>query len=97
MSLLYLRHTDDIFITGKKTKNQIIKFINELNKKHKTIKFEHKISSQKIPFLDTMVYKDKENNAQTTVYFQTTEQQSRLHAKSKHYNALKIVSYTAKR
>ena len=50
MVLLYLRYTDDIFITWKGAKEQIITFTNELNKKHKTIKFEYKILLLKIPF-----------------------------------------------
>ena len=33
-----------------------------LNKKHKTTKFEFKTSLQNFSFLDTMVFKDKENN-----------------------------------
>ena len=52
MTLLYLRYINDIFIIWNGTKEQLITFINELNKKHKTIKFEYKISSQKIQFLD---------------------------------------------
>ena len=63
--VLYLRCIDDIFIIWKGTKEQLITFINELNKKHKAIKFEYEISSQKIKFLDTMVYRDKDNNPQT--------------------------------
>ena len=39
-----------------------------MDKKHKTIKFEYEISSQKIPFLGTVLYKDKENNPKTTLY-----------------------------
>ena len=81
MSLLYLKCIDDIFIIWKGTKEQLITFINKLNKKHKAIKFEYEISSQKIPFLDTMVYKDKENNLQVTLYQKSTDQQSYLHAK----------------
>ena len=50
MVLLYLRYIDDIFIICKGAKEQIITLTNELNKKHKTIKFEYKILLQKIPF-----------------------------------------------
>ena len=41
MSLLFLGYIDDIFIIWKGTKEQLITFINELNKKYKTIKFEY--------------------------------------------------------
>ena len=43
MELLYLRYIDDIFIIWNGTKEQLITFVNKLNKKHKTIKFEYKI------------------------------------------------------
>ena len=43
MSLLYLRYIIDIFIIWKGTKEQLITFINELNNKNKTIKFEYEI------------------------------------------------------
>ena len=43
MALLYLRYIDDIFIIWNGTKEQLITFVNKLNKKHKTIKFEYKI------------------------------------------------------
>ena len=60
LSLLYLRYTDNVFTISKGTKEQLITVLNELNKNHKTIKSEYEISSQKIPFLDTMVCKGKE-------------------------------------
>ena len=44
-----------------------------------------------------MVYEDKENNLQTTLYYIPTDQQSYFSAKSEHPNALKIVSHIAKR
>ena len=56
------------------------------------MKFEYKISSQKILFLDTRVYKDKDN-LQTTLYHKSTDQQSFLHARSEHPSAL-IISIT---
>ena len=36
-----------------------INYINQLHKKDKSTKFEYETSSQKIPFLDAMVYKEK--------------------------------------
>ena len=44
-----------------------------------------------------MLYKDKENNIQTTLYRKPTDkQQSYLHVESGHPSALKVVSYTIK-
>ena len=45
LALLHLRYIDRIFIIWKGTKEQLITFINELNKKLKTIKFESEIAS----------------------------------------------------
>ena len=44
------------------------------------MKFEYEISSQKILFLDTRVYKENDN-LQTTLYRKSTDQQSFLHAR----------------
>ena len=43
-----------------------------------------------------MVYEDKENNLQTTLYYKPTDQQSYFFAKLEHPNALKIVSHIPK-
>ena len=88
-SLLYLRYIDDIFMIWKSTKVELITFIKELNEKHKTIKFDFQISPRKIAFLDAMLYKDKNNNIQTTLYRKPTDQQAFLHAKSEHPRSLK--------
>ena len=56
-------------------------FIKELNEIHKTIKFDVQISPRKIAFLDAISYKDKNNNIQTTLYHNSTDQQAFLHAK----------------
>ena len=58
-------------------------FIKELNEKHRTIKFDFQISP------DTMLYRDENNNIQTTLYRKPTDQQAFLHAKSKHPRSLK--------
>ena len=41
------------------TTEELILFMDELNKKHKIIKFDHKISTKQIEFLDAMVYRDQ--------------------------------------
>ena len=56
------------------TKAELMTFIKELNEKHKTIKFDFQISRRKITFLDVMLYKDKNNNIQTTLYRKPTDQ-----------------------
>ena len=73
----------------KGTKVELVTFIKELNEKHKTIKFDFQISLRKIAFLDTMLYKDENNNIQTNLYRKLTDQQAFLHAKSEHPRSLK--------
>ena len=46
------------------TKEELISFIDELNKKHKTIKFDYEISTKQIEFLDAMVYRDQQHKNQ---------------------------------
>ena len=64
-------------------------FTKKLNEKHKTIKFDFQISPRKIAFLDAMLYKDENNNIQTTLYRKPADQQAFLHAKSEHPRSLK--------
>ena len=54
-SLIYLRFIDDIFFIWT-VNNDLMRFLNELNTKHESIKFEHQISKTSILFLDTEVY-----------------------------------------
>ena len=58
-TLLFLRYIDDIFMNWNGTTEELILFMDELNKKHKIIKFDYKISTKQIEFLDTMVYRDQ--------------------------------------
>ena len=39
-----------------KIKQELLIILEDLNSKHKTIKFEHTISHNRISFLDTLVY-----------------------------------------
>ena len=89
-SILYLRYIDDIFMIWIWTKQELLIFLEKLNSKHKTIKFEHKISHSNISFLDTLIHKDKNNTLQTTLYRKPTDQQSYLHAHSDHPKSLKV-------
>ena len=88
MSLLYLRHIDDIFMIREGTKAELMIFIKDLNEKHNTIKSDFQVSPRKITFLDAVLYKDENNNIQTTLYHKPTDQQAFLHAKSEHPRSL---------
>ena len=78
-----------MFTIWKRTKAELMIFIKELNEKDKTTKFDLQISPRKIAFLDGMLYKDENNNIQTTSYRKPTDQQAFLHAKSEHPRCLK--------
>ena len=55
MSLLYIRYIDDMFMTWRGAKSELMTFIKELNEKHKTIIFEFQVSQRKITFLDAVL------------------------------------------
>ena len=65
----------------KGTKAELMTFIKECTEKSKTIKFDFQISPRKIAFRDLMLYKDKSNNIQTTLYCKPADQQAFLHTK----------------
>ena len=88
-SILYLRYIDDIFLILTGTKQELLIFLEKLNSKHKTIRFEHNVSNSNISFLDTLIYNDKSNTLQTTLYRKPTDQQSYLHVHSDHPKSLK--------
>ena len=71
------------------TKQELLIFLEKLNSKYKTIKFEHNILNSNISFLDMLIYKDKNNTLQTTLYRKPTDQQSYIHAHSDHPKSLK--------
>ena len=55
-SLKYLRFIDDIFFIWTGSKTDLERFLNELNAKHPSIKFEYEISKERISFLVTEIY-----------------------------------------
>ena len=85
----YLRYTDDIFFFGKEMEKEMETFFNKINKKHPSIKFDHKYSISDFEFIDVLVYKDEKRRLQTTLYKEKTSRQSYLHATSDHLASLK--------
>ena len=60
------------------TLEELIILIDELNKKHKTITSDYKISTKQIEFLDTMGYRDQQHKIQTTTFCKPTDHQTYL-------------------
>ena len=81
----YLRFIEDIFMVWTKSDNQLKSFINEINKKHHPIKFDFKLSKEKIEFLDTLVYKDHHDRLQTTLYKKPTDTAQKMKFSIKDY------------
>ena len=65
-SVIYLRYIDDIFMVWIKSKSELRHFMNEINQKHQSIKFDFKFSKESIEFLDTLVYIDSKNRLHIT-------------------------------
>ena len=59
LSLSYLRFNDDILFIRTGSKDQLMTFLNDLNTKHNSIKFEYKISQSSIPFLGSLYQKQQ--------------------------------------
>ena len=74
-------------LTG--TRQELLVILENLNSKHKTIKFELNISHINISFLDKLIHKGNNNTFQTTLHTKPTHQQSYLHAHSNHSKSLK--------
>ena len=55
-SLIYLRFTDYILFAWTGSKEQLIRYLDELNAQHDSIKFENKISITSFFFLGRCVY-----------------------------------------
>ena len=63
-------------------------FLNEINQKNQSIKFDYKLSKESIEFQDTWGYI---NRLQTTLFKKPTNCQNYLHANSSHLFSLKKV------
>ena len=60
-SVIFLRYIDDIFRVWTKSEKQLKDFMNELNQKRISIKFDYKFECKQIEFLDLLVYIDQQN------------------------------------
>ena len=76
-SLIYLRSIDDIFFISAGNRKDLMKFLNELKTKQKSIKFEYQISKASITLLDTEVY-IKNNNMYTKILKEKKSRSSKI-------------------
>ena len=91
----YLCYIDDIILIWTKSENELLTFSEKLNQQHPSIKFEMKYSKDIIEFLDTVIYKDKNNKTQTTLYKKSTDLQNYIHSKStRPFTLKKIIAYS---
>ena len=94
-SIIFLHYIDDIFMVWTKSEKQIKDFMNELNQKHPSIKFNYKLECKQIEFLETLVYIDQQNKLQTTLFRKSSDRQNFLNAKLEHpYSFRKSIPYS---
>ena len=77
-----------MFFIWTGSKDQLITFLNDLNTRHNSIKFEYKISQSCIPFLDMEVYIIN-NKPYTKIYRKERDRRNFLHINSEHPVSLK--------
>ena len=70
---MFLRFIDDLFIIWTGSKQELLEFMSDLNKKHPLIKLEFKYSQTTIELLDVLFDKDQNNMLQTTTYRKQTD------------------------
>ena len=86
---MFLRFIDDLFLIWTGSEQELLDIMNDLNKKHPSIKFEFRYSLIKIELLDVLVYRDQNNTLQTTIYRKQTDRQYYVDTQSEHPNLLK--------
>ena len=94
-STFYCRFIDDIFFLWNGTESGLIKFIDNLNQEHPTIKFEFTFSRTSITFLYTKIYKNENGTLCITICRKPSDRSNFLLYKSAHPKALKdSISYS---
>lgn len=87
--VIFYRYIDDIFGIFTGTEEELKEYHEELNNFHPDLKFTLEWSREKLPFLDTMVYWDKEMCPQTTTFYKPSNTHQYLHFLSSHHPSLK--------
>ena len=88
-SIIFLHYIDDISMVWTKSEKWLNNFINELNQKYPSVKFDYKFDFMRIELLDTLIYIDQQNKLQTTLFRNSSNRQNFLNAKTQHLNSLK--------
>ena len=94
-SLIYLRFIDDIFFIWTGSKTDLEKFVNELNTKFPSTKFEYEILKERVSYLDTEMF-IKNNKLHTKIFRKKPDRQTFLNIESEHPKSLKAASNIAK-
>ena len=77
------RFIDDCFFKWQDTETELLNFLMFLNQTHTSIKFEFQYSKDKVNFLDTLVYIER-NVIKTSLYTKPTDRKQYLHFQSGH-------------
>ena len=80
----WLRFIDDIFMIWGHGKQALEDLKHLSNSIHPTIKFAFNNSETEIAFLDTIIYRGKENQILTRLYHKPTDNKQYLHYNSAH-------------
>ena len=81
---LWLKLIDDIFMIWGHGKEALEDFKHLANNIHPTIKFAFINNEQEKPFLDTIIYRENDNETLTRLYHKPTDNKQYLHSNSAH-------------
>ena len=85
---LYVRYIDDLLFIWKGPESELLKFFEEINKVHPSIKFDYEYSRESVNFLDTTI-RISDKKLSTTLYTKPTDRRAYLHSKSYHPESTK--------
>ena len=86
--ILYVRYIDDLLFVWKGSESELLKFLEEINKIHPTIKFDYEYSRESVNFLDTTI-KIIGKKLITTLFTKPTDRRAYLHSNSYHPESTK--------